>query len=101
MIDLGSFLACHKSKLFLAMRGTTALFNHPPPPKQKGAHPPSGNPLMDLLVGSRAEKVVTFLNNISRPKTSVVGLNKVFLHHLRQQKGGEKVVKRRVHRVMG
>jgi hypothetical protein len=27
-------------------------------PKQKGAHPPSGNPLMYLLDGGRAEKVV-------------------------------------------
>jgi hypothetical protein len=37
MINLGSFLASHKSKMFLAMRGTAAPFK---PPKQKGAHPP-------------------------------------------------------------
>jgi hypothetical protein len=55
MIDLRSFLASHKSKIFLAMK----------------AHPPSGNPLMYLLVGGRAENVVTFLNNISQTKTSV------------------------------
>jgi hypothetical protein len=36
MIDLGSFLASNKSKIFLAMRGTAAPFKHP---KQKGAHP--------------------------------------------------------------
>jgi hypothetical protein len=58
------------------------------PPKHKGAHPPSGNPLMYLLVGGRAEKVVTFLNTISQTKTSVGGLNKAFFHHLRHQKGG-------------
>jgi hypothetical protein len=73
IIDLGSFLA--KSKIFLAMRGTTAPFK---PPKQKGAHPPSGNPLMYLLVGGRAEKVATFLINISQTKTSVGCLNKAF-----------------------
>jgi hypothetical protein len=38
--------------------------------------------------GGRAEKVVTFFNNISQTKTSVRGLNKAFFHHLRQQKGG-------------
>jgi hypothetical protein len=57
MIDLGSFLASHKSKIFLAIRGTVAPIK---PPKQKGAHTPYGNPLMYLLVGGRAEKVVTF-----------------------------------------
>jgi hypothetical protein len=63
MSDLGSFLASRKSKIFLAMRGTAAPFK---PPKQTGAHPPSGNPLIYLLVGGRAEKVVTFLNTISQ-----------------------------------
>jgi hypothetical protein len=42
-IDLRPFLACHMSKIFLAMRGTPPPFK---PPKQKGAHPPSSNPLM-------------------------------------------------------
>jgi hypothetical protein len=53
MIDLGSFLACHKSKIVLAMRGAVAPFN--PLPQTEGAHP-----LMYLLVGGRAEKVVIF-----------------------------------------
>jgi hypothetical protein len=35
--------------------------------------PPSGNPLMYLLVGGGAENVVTFLNSISQTKTSVGG----------------------------
>jgi hypothetical protein len=68
MMDLGSFLASHKSKLFLAMQRTTAPFK---PPKQKGAHPPYGDPLMYLLVGAAPFKVVTILNNISQTKTSV------------------------------
>jgi hypothetical protein len=42
-IDLGSFIVSHKSKIFLAMMGTTAPFK---PPKQKGAHPSFGNHLM-------------------------------------------------------
>jgi hypothetical protein len=33
-------------------------------------------------LGGSAEKVVTFLNNISQTKTSVGGLNKAFFHHL-------------------
>jgi hypothetical protein len=41
-IDLRPFLACHMSKIFLEMRVTPPPFK---PPKQKGAHPPSGNPL--------------------------------------------------------
>jgi hypothetical protein len=65
MIDLGAFLASHKCKIFLAMRGTAAPFK---PPKQKGAHPPSGNPLMYLLVGGRAEKVVTFFTTFLKRK---------------------------------
>jgi hypothetical protein len=58
---------------------------------------------MYLLVGGRAEKLVTFFNTISQTKTSVKGLNNAFFHHLRQQKGGggEKGVKRRVYEVMG
>jgi hypothetical protein len=58
---------------------------------------------MYLLVGGRAEKMVTFLNNISQTKTSVGGLNKQFLPFETTKKGGggEKGVKRRVYRVMG
>jgi hypothetical protein len=55
MIDLGSFLASHKSILSSK------------PPSIRGHHP-SGNPLMYLLDRGRTEKVVTFLNNISQTK---------------------------------
>jgi hypothetical protein len=74
MIDLGSFLASYKSKNFLA--------------KQKGAHPPSGNPLMYLLDGGGAEKVLTFFSNISQTKTCVWGPNRTFFHYFRPKKGG-------------
>jgi hypothetical protein len=49
----GVILASHKSKIVLAMKGTTAPFKTP---KQKGAHPPSGNHLMYLLVEGTAPK---------------------------------------------
>jgi hypothetical protein len=65
MINLGSLIASHKSKIFLAMRGTPTPFK---PPKQKGADPPSGNPLMYLLVGGRAKKEVTFLTTFLKQK---------------------------------
>jgi hypothetical protein len=57
MINLGSFLASYKSKIFLAMKGGFCPLQTP---KQKGAHPPSGNPLMYLFDRGAAEKVVTF-----------------------------------------
>jgi hypothetical protein len=65
MIDLGSFLASHKSKIFLAMRGTAASLQTP---QTEGGTFTFWQPLMYLLVGGLAEKVVTFLNNISQTK---------------------------------
>jgi hypothetical protein len=57
MIDLRSFLASHKFKLFLTMKRTTTPFNAP---KQRGgAHPPSGNPLMYLFNRGGTEKLIT------------------------------------------
>jgi hypothetical protein len=44
-------------KIFLAMTGTAAPFKSP---KQKGAHPPFGNPLMYLFHEGGAEKEITF-----------------------------------------
>jgi hypothetical protein len=58
-IDLRPFLACHMSKIVLAMRGTTTLFT--PPPPTEGAHPPSGSPLMYYFDRGPCRKVVTFL----------------------------------------
>jgi hypothetical protein len=90
MIDLGSFLASHKSKLFLEMRGTAALPSNPP--NRRGTSP-FWQP-HDVSFGwGRAEKVVTFLNNISQTKASVEGLNKAFFHHLRHQKGVKRALK--------
>jgi hypothetical protein len=42
---------------------------------------------MYLLERGGAEKVVTFINNISQTKTSIGGLNNAFCPHLRQQIG--------------
>jgi hypothetical protein len=68
MIDLGSYLA--KSKIFLAMRWTTAPFN--PPPK-KGAQPHSGNPLMYLLNGGRRRKSGHFFKQHFSNKNKCLG----------------------------
>jgi hypothetical protein len=55
------------SKLFLAMRGATAPFKSL---KQKGVHPPSGNPLMNLLdKGWRRKKIIIFLSTFRKRKT--------------------------------
>jgi hypothetical protein len=43
----------------------TALFK---PPKQKGAYPPSGNPLINLFDRGGVEKVITFYQHISNVK---------------------------------
>jgi hypothetical protein len=58
-IDLRPLLACHMSKMFK-------------PPKQKGAHPPSGNPLMNLLMGAEPKKVITFLSTFLKRKNIVL-----------------------------
>jgi hypothetical protein len=71
------------SKMFLAMRGTTAPIK---PPK----HPPSDNPLMYYSDGGRAEKVDTFLTTFLKQKNSIWGLIREFFHCLRPQKGGDK-----------
>jgi hypothetical protein len=63
------------SKIFLAMSGATVPFK---PPKQKGANPPSGNPLCNFSIGGGAEKVITFYINISQTKNSVWDVNMEF-----------------------
>jgi hypothetical protein len=87
MINLGSFTASHKSKIFLAMRGTPPPFNSP---QTEGGTSPFWQP-PDVSFGWRPRrKRGHFFNNISQTKTKVWGLNKAFFHHLRQQKGGVK-----------
>jgi hypothetical protein len=73
---------------FLAMTGTAVPFK---PPKQKGAHPPSGNPLMYLLVRGRAEKVLTFLSTFLKWKHVFGAKTGLFFHYLRPKRGGVKV----------
>jgi hypothetical protein len=71
----GSYLASHKSKIFLAMWGTAAAIQTP---KQKGAYPPSGNPLIYILARGPLRKIGHVLINISQPKTCVWGPKRTF-----------------------
>jgi hypothetical protein len=65
MIVLGSFLASHKSKIFLAMRGTAASLQTP---QTEGGTSPFWQ-LPDVSFGwGRAEKVVTFLTTFLKQK---------------------------------
>jgi hypothetical protein len=67
------------------------LGDEPPPfkpPKQKGAHLPSGNPLMYLLVGGPQRKSDHFFINISQTKTCVWGPNRTYFHFLTPKRGG-------------
>jgi hypothetical protein len=58
MIDLGSFLAFHKSKLFLGMMGTTASLQTP---RTEGDISPFWqHPAVSFGWRDGAEKVVTF-----------------------------------------
>jgi hypothetical protein len=75
------------SKIFLAMRGTTAP---PSNPKQKGAHPPSDTPLMCQFDGGPLRKSGHFFYNISEMKNSVLGLNRTFFSLFEASKGGGK-----------
>jgi hypothetical protein len=53
---------------FLGDEGAAAPFK---PPKQREAHPPSGNPLMYLLDG--AEKVLTYFINLCQTENMCFG----------------------------
>jgi hypothetical protein len=48
-------------------------------PKQKGAHPPSCNLLMNFFYWGRRRKCDHFFINISQTKISVLGLNRAFV----------------------
>jgi hypothetical protein len=85
MINLGSFLAYHKSKIFLAMRGTTAPFKTP---KTEGGTSPFWQPPHVSFGWGRTVKVVTFFNNMPQTKTGVEGLNKAFFSPFETTKKG-------------
>jgi hypothetical protein len=55
MIDVGSFLAFNKSKIFLAMRGTATPFK---PPNRRWHIPLLATPWRIFWLGGRAQKVV-------------------------------------------
>jgi hypothetical protein len=68
----GVIFSLSQVQTYLGDKSDCRPFN---PPKQKGEHTPS---VMCILDRGRAEKVVTFLNNIFQIKTNVGGLNKEF-----------------------
>jgi hypothetical protein len=65
-INLGSFLASHKSKIFLTMRGSTSPFK---PPKQKGHIPLLATPWCTFLIGAAPKKWSHFLATFPKWKT--------------------------------
>jgi hypothetical protein len=75
---------------FLGDEGDSAPFK---PPKQKGAHPPSGNYLMYLLVGGRAEKMDTFLTTFLKQKKVLRALIMHFSPFETTKRGVEKALK--------
>jgi hypothetical protein len=65
MINLGSFIASHKSKLFLAMRGTPPPSN---PPNRRVHIPLLATPWCFFWSGCCAEKEVIFLTTFLKQK---------------------------------
>jgi hypothetical protein len=80
MVDLGSFLASHKSKTFLAMRRDYRPPSNPPNRKEN-------NPLLATpwcIFGWRGRrKSAHFFNNISKTKTCFKGRIGHVFHYLR------------------
>jgi hypothetical protein len=70
---------------FLGDERDSATFK---PPNRSGHIPLLATPLWIFWLAGHAEKVVTFLNQISQTKTSFGGLNKAFFHHLRHNNAG-------------
>jgi hypothetical protein len=98
-IYLRLFLACHMSKILLAMRGTAAPFK---PSKTEEGTSPSGNPLMYHFDGGPRRKSDHIFNNISQTKNRVWGLDRALFHCLMPQKGmGQKPVKTRLYEGKG
>jgi hypothetical protein len=72
MIDLGSFLASHNSKIFLAMRGTAA------PLTEGGTSPFWQPPDLSFGGGSAPKKWSLFFSKHFSNKNKCWGLNKAF-----------------------
>jgi hypothetical protein len=88
-IDLRSFLACHMSKIFLAMRGTPPPSN---PPNRRGHIPLLATPWCNISMGDVAEKQATFLTTFLKRKTVFQGLNRTFFSLFEASKGRKQKV---------
>jgi hypothetical protein len=86
MINLGSFIASHKSKVFLAMRGTPPPLQ--PPQTEGGTSPFWQRPDVSFGWGATPKKRSLFFKQHFSNKNKCWSLNKAFFHHLKQQKGG-------------
>jgi hypothetical protein len=83
IIDLGLFLASRKSKIFLAMRGTTAPFK---PHNRRENFPWCIFWMGAPRISGHVFKQHFSNKNLKRTK-SIGGLNNPMFHHLRQQRG--------------
>jgi hypothetical protein len=86
MIDLGSFLASHKSKIFLAMRGAAAPFNSS---NRRGTFPFLQPPDVPFGYGTAPKSHHYFKQHFSNKK-SVGGKNKAFFSPFEATKRGVK-----------
>jgi hypothetical protein len=84
MIDLGSFLASHKSKIFLAMRGTVAPLQTP---QTEWGTSPFWHTLMYLLVGGPRRKSGYFFYQHFSNENMCLGPKQYFVHYLRPKEG--------------
>jgi hypothetical protein len=66
IIDLGSFIASHKSKIFLAMRGTAAHFNLPS--NRRGHFPLLATPWCIFWFGAAPKKLSLFSTTFHKRK---------------------------------
>jgi hypothetical protein len=89
MINPGSFIASHMSKIFLAMRGNPPPLN---PPNRREHIPFWQPPDVSFGWGPRG-KSGRFFNSISQTKTSVGGLNKAFSAFETTKMGVKKALK--------
>jgi hypothetical protein len=98
MIDLGSFLASHKSKIFLAMRGTPPPSN---PPNRRGHIPLLATPWCIFWMGAAPKKCSIILATFLKQNHVFGAQIGHFFTFLRPKKGGPKVRWSRIYEVKG
>jgi hypothetical protein len=98
MVHLGSFLASHSPKFAWRWGGLPPPFK---PPKQKGAHPPSGNPLIILLYRGRRRKSCHFFKQHFPNEKQCLGPKKgnFSLSEASKKRGCRKAVNTRLYEV--